>query len=131
MVIQTELCLSLTPGVANRLARHPLLSDSTPVRERIVDLCYDTPDLRLRREQVLVLCRKIGARCLASVSRAVLTDFAAPKCACPAHWEIAREAGEPARFDFSPVTERRLRQWLQSLHADLQVTFTTDRKSVV
>jgi hypothetical protein len=70
MVIQTELCLSLTPGVANRLARHPLLSDSTPVRERIVDLCYDTPDLRLRREQVLVLCRKIGARCLASVSRA-------------------------------------------------------------
>jgi len=125
MVIQTELCLSLTPGVANRLARHPLLSDSTPVRERIVDLCYDTPDLRLRREQVLVLCRKIGARCLAFVSKAGLTDFAAAKYACPAHWEIAREAGEPARFDFSPVTERRLRQWLQSLHADLQVTFTT------
>ena len=35
MGIETALNLSLTPGVASRLARHPLLTDAKPMREKV------------------------------------------------------------------------------------------------
>ena len=66
MNVETELKLSLTPGVASRLAKHPLLIDAVPSRERVITTYYDTPDLRLKSEQVVLQYRKTGSGWFAS-----------------------------------------------------------------
>jgi inorganic triphosphatase YgiF len=60
MGIETELNLSLTPGVASRLPRHPLLTDAKPMREKVTKTYYDTPDQRLQRERVVVELPQAG-----------------------------------------------------------------------
>ena len=40
MGIETELSLSLTPVVARRLARYPLLTDDRPVRQRVINTYF-------------------------------------------------------------------------------------------
>lgn len=49
MGVENELNLSLTPGVASRLVKHPLLTDAKPIRQRVINTYFDTPDQRLRR----------------------------------------------------------------------------------
>ena len=120
MEIETELNLSLTPGVASRLAKHPLLTETTAVRERVINTYYDTPDRRLQREHVVVQYRKSGSIWLSSVSRAALSE---DRDAEGAQWEVA---GEPGEFDFSHVGDSGLRRWLESLREDLRPAFTTN-----
>lgn len=74
MNIETELSLSLAPKLAGRLIKHPLLTDSRPVRQRVVHTYYDTPDQRLRRERVIVGYRKQGSAWISSVGRVGLPD---------------------------------------------------------
>lgn len=69
MAIETELNLSLTPGVASRLAKHPLLTAAKPIRQRVVNTYYDTADQRLRRERVIVRHGRQGATSLSSIRR--------------------------------------------------------------
>jgi len=119
MNLDHELNLSLTPGVAGRLAKHSLLSEAAPTRQRVVSTYFDTPDQRLRRERVVVGYRKSGSEWLSSVRR----------CGRPLHrqaktaeWEAASEPGE---LDFSHVEDESLRAWLESLRDELQPAFTT------
>lgn len=119
MNVETELKLSLTPGVASRLAKHPLLSDAVPSRERVITTYYDTPDLRLQREQVVLHYRKTGSGWFASVGKTASGDR---EDAGRTEWEVA---GEPGDFEFSQVDDRGFRLWLESLSQDLQPAFTT------
>jgi len=120
MGIETELSLSLTPGVASRLARHPLLTDARPVRQRLINTYYDTPDLRLQRERVVVHYRKKGATWLSSVGRVASSTS---RAAGYGEWEIAGEPG--GELDFSQVSDSALRDWLDSLRQELRPAFTT------
>ncbi len=119
MGIATELNLSLTPGVASRLARHPLLTDAKPIRQRVINTYYDTPDQRLRSERVIVRSRQKGATWLSSVRRVALP---ASRQGDHREWEVVAAPGD---LDFSQVDDRELRQWLESLRDDLRPAFTT------
>lgn len=119
MGIETALNLSLTPGVASRLARHPLLTDAKPMREKVTSTYYDTPDLRLQRESVVVSDRKRGSTRLSSVSRLAQSGI---RQAGHREWPLA---GAPGELDFSHVADHGLRQWLESVREDLRPAFTT------
>ncbi|HRD91100.1 MAG TPA: CYTH and CHAD domain-containing protein [Accumulibacter sp.] len=119
MSMETELNLSLTPGVASRLARHRLLSDAKPLRQRVVKTYYDTPDQRLRRERVVVGYRKQGRHWLSSVKRVSSPDG---RGAERRQWEMSGTFGD---LDFSHVDDGSLREWLESLRNDLRPAFTT------
>lgn len=114
MDIRSELCLSLTPGVAGRLAKHLLLSEVAPVCEEVIESCYDTQDFRLQRAHVRLLCRKKGAVWLASLGRVV---GGRDDEVVFAEWAAAVE---PAHLDFSLVGDGRTREWLESLRDDLR-----------
>lgn len=103
MGIATELNLSLTPGVASRLARHPLLTDAKPIRQRVINTYYDTPDQRLRSERVIVRSRQKGATWLSSVRRVALP---ASRQGDHREWEVVAAPGD---LDFSQVDDRELR----------------------
>jgi len=119
MVTATELNLSLTPGVASRLARHPLLTDAKPTRQRVINTYYDTPDQRLRRERVVVRHGRKGATWLSSVRRVPAPEKRLPG---QGEWETS---GHPDELDFSHVEDGSLRQWLESLRDDLRPAFRT------
>lgn len=119
MSMETELNLSLTPGVASRLARHRLLTDAKPLRERVVKTYYDTPDQRLRRERVVVGYRKQGRHWLSSVKR---VSSAEGLSTGRRHWVTNGSLGD---LDFSHVDDGSLREWLESLREELRPAFTT------
>lgn len=120
MAIETEIKLSLPARAAARLARHPLLAGSKPLRQRLLNTYYDTPDLRLQRERIAVRYRKKGWQWLLTV-----------KCAAPSAGGLARRnewevPGLPGEFDFSHVDDKKLRRRLEALRAELVPSFTTD-----
>jgi inorganic triphosphatase YgiF len=120
MAVETEIKLSLPPRAAPRLTKHPLLAGSKPLRQRLLNTYYDTPDLRLQRERVAVRYRKKGWQWLFTV-----------KCAAPSTGGLARRnewevPGLPGEFDFSHVDDKKLRHLLESLRAELTPAFTTD-----
>jgi len=119
MGTETELNLSLTPGVASRLARHPLLTEAKPLRQRVVDTYYDTLDQRLRRERVVVGYRKQGSKLLSSVRRVSHPGGRSPG---RGQWESNSPLGE---LDFSQVEDGSLREWLESLRDDLRPAVRT------
>ena len=119
MGIETELNLSLAPELAVRLLRHPLLTESKPVRRRVVHTYYDTPDQRLRRERVVVGYRKQGSAWLSSVGRVGLPDDS------PGANGEREIAGAPGDLDFSHVVDGSLRPLLESVREDLKPAFTT------
>lgn len=120
MATETEIKLSLSPRAATRFAALPLLSRITPLRQRLLNTYYDTPDQQLQRERVAVRYRKKGREWLFTV-----------KCAAPSvgglaqrsEWEVA---GKPGDFDFSHVDDSKLRRRLESWKPDLTAAFTTD-----
>ena len=119
MAIETEIKLSLSPRAASAVAAHPLLAGSLPLRQKLLNTYYDTPDLSLQRERVAVRYRKKGGAWLLTV-----------KCAAPSVGGLARRsewevAGQPGDFDFSHVDDRKLRQRLDALRPTLTAAFTT------
>lgn len=119
MCCEKELNLSLTPRVANQLVKHPLLADVTPIRQRVLNTYYDTPDQRLRHERVVVRYGKTGSTWLSSVRRVALDESGYPG---NAGWESVAAPGD---LDFSHVDDSSLRQWLDSLREELRPAFTT------
>jgi inorganic triphosphatase YgiF len=120
MAVETEIKLSLPPRAATRLAKHPLLVGIQPLRQRLLNTYYDTPDLRLQRERIAVRYRKKGWQWLFTV-----------KCAAPSAGGLARRnewegPGLPGEFDFSHVDDKKLRHLLESLRNKLTPAFTTD-----
>jgi inorganic triphosphatase YgiF len=120
MALETEIKLSLPPRAAARLAKHPLLAGIRPLRQRLLNTYYDTPDLRLQRERIAVRYRKKGWQWLLTV-----------KCAAPSAGGLARRnewevPGLPGEFDFSHVDDKKLRHRLESLRSELTPVFTTD-----
>jgi triphosphatase len=118
MVIETELNLSLTPGVASRLAKHPLLTDARPIRQRVVNTYYDTADQRLRRERVIVRHGRKGTTSLSSIRRESLPEG---RPAGHGEWELV---GTPGELDFSQVKDGTLRHLLESVRTELRPAFT-------
>jgi triphosphatase len=119
MGVENELNLSLTPGVASRLLKHPLLTDARPIRQRVINTYYDTPDQRLRRERVVVRYRKKGSTWLSSVRRMTVSESRHTE---PSEWEMVVA---PGKLDFSHVADGTLREWLESLRDELRPAFTT------
>jgi inorganic triphosphatase YgiF len=120
MAIETEIKLSLPPRAAAQIAGHPLLAGITPLRQRLLNTYYDTPDLRLQRERIAVRYRKKGWQWLLTV-----------KCAAPSAGGLARRnewevPGLPGEFNFSHVDDKKLRHRLESLRNELTPVFTTD-----
>lgn len=120
MALETEIKLSLPPRAAAKLTAHPLLAGIKPLRQKLLNTYYDTPDLQLQRERVAVRYRKKGWQWLLTV-----------KCAAPSAGGLARRnewevPGLPGEFDFSHVDDKKLRHRLEALRAELTPVFTTD-----
>jgi triphosphatase len=119
MATETEIKLSLSARAANELAKQALLSGVEPQRQLLINTYYDTPDLRLRRERIVVRYRQKGRQWLLTVKTApVLTAGLAQR----SEWEVR---GQPGEFDFSHVDSNSVRDLLESLRGDLQPLFTT------
>lgn len=115
--VQAAIKLSLSPGIASRLVKHPSLTETTPVRERVINSFYDTPDLRLRREQLVVQHRKKGSTWRSTVSRVALADSGHAG-------DQRREVGAPGDPLFAPVDDGKLKQWLETLQPAFASRFT-------
>lgn len=120
MALETEIKLSLPPRAAARLAKHPLLAGILPLRQKLLNTYYDTPDRRLQRERVAVRYRRKGRQWLFTVKSAAPS---AGGLACRNEWEAP---GEPGEFDFTQVDDAKLRKRLEALRSDLAPAFTTD-----
>jgi len=120
MALETEIKLSLPPRAAAQLAVSPPLAGIKPLRQRLLNTYYDTPDLRLQRERIAVRYRKKGWEWLLTVKSAAPS---AGGLARRNEWEVA---GLPGEFDFSHVDDAKLRHLLESLRHELIPVFTTD-----
>ena len=120
MALETEIKMSLPAGAARRLPAHPLLADSKPLRQQLVNTYYDTADLRLQRKRLAVRYRQKGSEWLLTVK----SDAPSPGgLAQRREWEVASQPGE---FDFAHVDNMKLRRFLESVTSDLVPVFTTD-----
>jgi len=120
MALETEIKLSLSASTARRLPAHRLLSDSKPLRQKLVNTYYDTPDRRLQRKRLAVRYRQKGSEWLLTVK----SDAPAPGgLAQRSEWEAP---GQPGQFDFSHVDSPKLRRFLEEALPELVPVFTTD-----
>lgn len=120
MALETEIKLSIPAGAARRLASHPLLAGVKPLRQKLVNTYYDTPDRQLQNKRMAVRYRKKGLQWLLTVK----SDAPAPGgLAQRNEWEVA---GVPGEFDFSHVDSPKVRRFLEAATPELQPVFTTD-----
>ncbi|WP_300450493.1 CYTH and CHAD domain-containing protein [Accumulibacter sp.] len=120
MALETEIKLSLPAGAARRVPAQPLLAGSQPLRQKLVNTYYDTPDRRLQRKRLAVRYRQKGGEWLLTVK----SDAPSPGgLAQRREWEVA---GQPGEFDFSHVDNPKLRRFLESVTPELVPVFTTD-----
>jgi inorganic triphosphatase YgiF len=120
MALETEIKLSLPASAARRLPAHGLLADSKPLRQKLVNTYYDTPDRRLQRKRVAVRYRQKGTEWLLTVK----SDAPSPGgLAQRSEWEAP---GQPGDFDFAHVDNPKLRRFLESVTPELVPLFTTD-----
>ena len=119
MATETEIKLSLPAHAASQVAKQALLAGVEPQRQLLINTYYDTPDLRLRRERIVVRYRQKGSQWLLTVKTAPqLTAGLAQR----SEWEVP---ARPGAFDFSHVDSGSLRDLLESLRDELQPLFTT------
>jgi len=120
MALETEIKLSLPANAARRVPAHRLVADSKPIRQRLINTYYDTPDQSLQRRRIAVRYRHKGALWLLTVK----SDAPSPGgLAQRSEWEAP---GQPGEFDFSHVDNPKIRRFLEAATADLAPVFTTD-----
>ncbi|HEY8856456.1 MAG TPA: inorganic triphosphatase, partial [Rugosibacter sp.] len=113
---EVELKLSLAKKEQRRFLRHPLLKKAVHRQTQILDnVYYDTPDLALRRHGIALRLRRQGRRWLQTVK---LAGTAAAGLASRPEWEVPYNG----RFDFSAITTKKVRAWLQRPHLLAQLT---------
>ncbi|MFZ4538985.1 CHAD domain-containing protein [Propionivibrio sp.] len=121
MSTEVELKLRLPPSQVRRLQTHPVLSEISPQKYRLLNTYYDTPELDLRRRGIaLRLRRKDQAVWLMTVKGG---DSGAGGLAQRSEWEAPTQ---PGVFDFTIVTDQDLREFLELHHSRLQAVFSTD-----
>ncbi len=120
MALETEIKLSLPATAARRVPTHRLLADSKPLRQKLVNTYYDTPDHRLQRKRLAVRYRQKGSEWLLTVK----SDAPSPGgLAQRREWEVP---GTPGEFNFSHVDNPKLRRFLEAATPELAPVFTTD-----
>ena len=120
MAIETEIKLSLSASAARRVPAHALLANSQPLRQKLVNTYYDTPDRRLQRKRLAVRYRRKDSTWLLTVK----SDAASPGgLAQRREWEAP---GQPGEFDFSHVDNPKLRRFLEAAIPELAPVFSTD-----
>jgi adenylate cyclase len=108
MADEIELKLALPPLQRSRLLRHPLLKQGVLLkRQRVVNIYYDTPDQALHREGMALRLRQQGEQMLQTVKCAGVSSGG---LSTRPEWEVPYSG----RFDFSCVTDRNVRQFLQA-----------------
>jgi triphosphatase len=118
MALETEIKLSLPANAARRVPAHRLLADSKPIRQKLVNTYYDTPDRP---------CSASASPCATARKEAwlltVKSDAPSPGgLAQRSEWEAP---GQPGEFDFSHVDNPKLRRFLEAATPNSPV-FTTD-----
>ncbi|WP_301102868.1 CYTH and CHAD domain-containing protein [Propionivibrio sp.] len=118
---EIELKLRLSPAQARRLQSCKVLSGLQPQKYRLLNTYYDTPDFDLRQRGVAVRFRRKGWAVWLMTVKAGAPS--AGGLAQRSEWEAPTQAGV---FDFSIVTDAKLRAFLASHQAQLQAVFSTD-----
>jgi inorganic triphosphatase YgiF len=121
MAEEIELKLALAARDTQRFLRHPLLLQAaTHTLATLDNIYYDTPDLALQRRGIALRLRRQGRQWRQTVK---LAGTVAAGLASRPEWETPY-AGQ---FDFSAITDEKLRAWLQRprLIAGLAPVFRT------
>ena len=107
MAEEVELKLALAPGHQSRFLRHPLLKQAVERHVETLDnLYYDTRELSLRRRGIALRLRRKGRDWLQTVK---LAGSSAAGLSSRPEWE----APYMGHFDFSPIDQPAVREWLQ------------------
>ena len=107
MAEEVELKLALAEGHQSRLLRHPLLKQAIERHAETLDnIYYDTGDLSLRRRGIALRLRRKGRDWLQTVK---LAGSSAAGLSSRPEWETPYHG----HFDFSPVDQAAVREWLQ------------------
>jgi len=108
MADEIELKLALPPTQRSRLLRHPLLKQGVLLkRQRVANIYYDTPDQALHRAGMALRLRQQGEQMLQTVKCAGVSSGG---LSTRPEWEVPYSG----RFDFSSVTDRNVRKFLQA-----------------
>ncbi|MGB0126415.1 MAG: CHAD domain-containing protein [Rhodocyclaceae bacterium] len=119
---EIELKLAIPAHAWRAVARHPQLAAAEKLATRkLINIYYDTPDLDLRERGVALRLRKQGGKWLQTVKCAGTASGGLshrPEWEYPYHGEA---------FDFRPIDDDKLRQWLgrDKLQRQLKPVFTT------
>lgn len=128
--VETEIKLTLAPGDMEKLLHHRLLASRATGRPRtrnLLNIYYDTPDLRLRRARITLRLRRCGKRWIQTIKtpgRAVGGLHERPE------WEVATAAGT-LMLDDLPEGEIRRAFSDPALRAALQPAFTVEFKRIL
>ncbi len=121
MAIELELKLALSPEDAAAFRRHALLSGLRPLRRRMLNTYFDTPDLRLSQARMALRLRRAGGKWLQTLKAG---GGAAAGLHQRSEWEypLSQGALELALFAGSALDAFKA----DDLPAQLQAVFSTD-----
>lgn len=120
MATETELKLSIDPGLVETLLCHPLLQ-RLPKQQHLYNTYFDTNDLALTRQRVAVRERRIGEQTLLTIKTAGSSQNGFSR---RLEWEGPTE---PGAFNFRAlVDDPALASSLTALAPKLVPVFTTD-----
>jgi adenylate cyclase len=122
MAKEIELKLSLPESAQRAFLRHPVLKTATAKRTaQLINIYYDTPDLRLKKSGVAVRHRRQGRTWLQTVK-------CAGSCAGGLSARPEWETPYAGHFDFSAIDDEAVRKLLEkrSVQAHLMPMFETN-----